>query len=223
MLKAIHILILLLSSTFPLLAQESLPAPWKHQDIGEPQTRGAAEHATGVFTLRGAMDIWGVADGCHFAWQALHGDGELVARVAAMENPGGVAHAKASLCIRESLDAGSRHVTVCVTPMDGTQFLYRDKTNGKTIRIPAGAEAQKTSVPKGKFPCWLKIVRRGDELSGYESEDGEKWRLSGKIKLDLAADTSIGLAASSHKPDILTKAIFDHVKLSTAKERAAPQ
>ena len=109
----------------------------------------------------------------------LHGDVELVARVTAMENPGGVAHAKAGLCIRESLDAGSRHVTICVTATDGTQFLYRDTANGKTARIAAEGGAQKTSVPKGQFPCWLKIVRRGNEFSGYESARRRKWQLVG--------------------------------------------
>jgi hypothetical protein len=211
--NTVPVLCLLLSTAFPLLAKEPLPAPWKHQDIGAAQVQGTAEQAAGAFTVQGTMDIWGLADGCHIVWQPIHGDAELVARVVAMENPGGVAHAKASLCIRESLDAGSRHVTLCVTASDGTQFLDRNATNGKTIRILADAEAQKTSVPKGQFPCWLKIVRRGQEFSGYESVDGEKWQFSGKIKLDLAADAVIGLAASSHKTDILTKATFDHVKL----------
>ena len=81
------------------------------------------------------MDIWTQADGCHFVWQPCQGNAELVARVTAMENPGQVGHAKASLCIRESLDAGARAVTMCVTAVDGTQFLYREKTGGKTVRI----------------------------------------------------------------------------------------
>jgi hypothetical protein len=187
--KVTLLLALVISLASPLPAQEPLPTPWKHQDIGAAQRPGSAKHAAGVFTLQGTMDIWGQADGCQIAYQAIHGDAELVARVIAMENPGGVAHAKAGLCIRESLDAGSRHFTLCVTPADGTQFLYRDKTNGK-------------------------IVRHGDELSGYESVDGQKWQLSGKINLNLAADIVIGLTASSHKADVLLKAKFDNVKLS---------
>ncbi len=219
--KTIAVLSFLVSTASSLLAQQSLPEPWKHQDIGPAQVPGTAEHTAGVFTLQGTMDIWGQADGCHLAWQALHGDGELVARVSAMENPGGAPHAKACLCIRESPDAGSRHATVCVTATDGTQFFYRDTPGGKTTGIAPGAEARKTSVPKGQFPCWLKIVRHGDEFSGFESVDGEKWELSGKFTLALAADTVIGLSASSHKPDILTKAVFDHVKLANQAASAA--
>jgi len=201
------------AAAIPLPAQEVLP-PWKHQDIGAAKTPGTAEQAAGVFTLQGTMDIWGQSDGCHIAWQPLHGDAEFSARVVAMENPGGVDHAKASLCIRESLGPGARHVTICVTPADGTQFLYRSQANGKTVRIFADTEAQKSSVPKGQFPCWLRIVRRGRQFSGYESADGKKWQLSGRIEIDLPTNTVIGLAASSHRTDILTKATFDHVKLS---------
>jgi Tol biopolymer transport system component len=205
----------LLLAASPIAAQQPLPPPWKHQDIGAVQTPGTAEWAAGAFTLQGTLDIWGLADGCHIAWHPLDGDVELLARVTAIENPGGVAHAKASLSIRESLDAGSRHVTICVTPTDGTQFLYRDKTGGKTIRIFADAAAEKTGVPKGQFPCWLKIVRRGQEFRGYESVDGQRWQASGQIQLDLPAHTVVGLAASSHKKDILTKVTFDHLALSS--------
>jgi hypothetical protein len=222
LLKIMPFLGLVLFSASPLRAQE-LPTPWKHQDIGAAQVRGSAAYSAGVFTLQGTMDIWGPADGCHIAWQPLRGDGELAARVVAIENPGGVAHAKASLAIRESLEPGARSVTMCVTATDGSQFLYRDKTNGKTTRVYADAVAETTGVPKAHFPFWMKLVRRGNEFSGYESADGEKWLFSGRIKLDLAANAIVGLAASSHKADVLTKVTFDRVKLSPQSKNASSQ
>jgi len=215
--KTALILTVLLSAALPLVAEEALPlpSPWKHQDIGPAKVPGTAQHAGDVFTLQGTMDLWGTADGCHIVWQPCHGDAELVARVASMENPGGVAHAKAALCIRESLDAGARHVTLCVTASDGTQFLSRDKTDGKTTRfMPDPAAPKADPVPKAQFPCWLKIVRHGNDFSGFESTDGEKWQPTGQIKLDLAPDAVIGLSASSHKPDVLAKAVFDHVSVT---------
>lgn len=189
-----------------------LPAPWKHQDIGAAQVAGKAEQAGGVFSLQGTMDLWGEADGCHLAWQPAQGDVEIVARVVAIQNPGGVAHAKASLCLRDSLAPGSRGVTLCVTPTDGTQFLTRAVTDGKTARVP-DAEGL-VGVPKATFPCWLKLVRHGAEISAYESTDGKAWQLKGKTSLDLTASAVIGLAASSHKKDILTQASFDNVVIS---------
>ena len=69
-------------------------------------------------------------------------------------------------------------------------------------------------MPKGRFPCWLKIVRSGQDFRGYESVDGQTWQLSGHTSLDLPVDTwFVGLTASSHKKNILTKATFDRVKL----------
>ena len=202
----------LLTTSTP--AQEPLPAPWVHQDIGAAQVPGTARYAAGAFILQGTMDLWGTSDGSHIAFQPWRGDVELVARVTAMDNPGGVAHAKAGLCIRESTAAGSGQVTMCVTPTDGTQFIYRDQADVKATRIFADAEAQKSSVAKGQFPCWLKIVRRGNVFTGYESADGEMWQASGPVTLDLAANTVIGLTTSSHKTNILTTATFDHVTLS---------
>lgn len=206
-------------AALPLHAEE-LPAPWKQADVGTAevgktaQVAGTAKHADGVFTVAGTMDLWGPADGLHYVWQPAQGDVALVARVTRMDNPGGVAHAKASLCIRESLDGGSRCVTQCTTPGDGTQFTYREATDGKTLRVLPDAAAASPAVPKGKFPCWLKLERRGDMFRGYESLDGETWLLTGQIRLDFKTDTVIGIASSSHTKDMLTTSVFDRVKFS---------
>ena len=194
----------------------ALPEPWKHHDIGSGQVgkpvppvpvekfgknalfgksgmlAGSAKHADGVFTLDGTMDIWGPMDGGHFVWQPVQGDFVFVARVASMGNPGNNKHAKASLCIRESLEGGSRRVAQTITPVDGTQFLYREATDDKTVRVMPDAVTPPPSVPKEKFPCWL----------------------TGTIKLDLKADALIGLASTSHTTDSLTTSVFDHVTLT---------
>ena len=205
---------LLAMVVLPAWAAEPLPAQWKHQDIGAVQTPGTAEVAGGAMILQGTLDLWGVADGCHMAWQPVQGDAVLLVRVVAMDNPGGVAHAKAGVCLREALDAGARHVTLCTTPTDGTQFIYRDTANGKTTRARLDAAEQKAAVPKGQFPCWLKLVRKGNAFCGFESADGVAWQSSGKVTLDLPAATVAGLTASSHKSNILTKVTFDNVSIS---------
>jgi len=202
------------------LSAEDLPAPWKQTDVGTAAVgktatvQGTAKFVDDVFTLAGTMDLWGPADGFHFVWQPAQGDLVLVARVTSIDNPGGVGHAKAGLCIRESLDGGSRCVTQCTTPGDGTQFTYRENTDDKTVRIFPDPANPKPAVPKGKFPCWLKLVRRGNEFSGYESLDGDTWWLTGQVQLDFKADVVIGLTSSSHTKDTLTTSVFNHVKLT---------
>jgi hypothetical protein len=178
---------------------------------GTASFAATAHHVADIFTVQGTLDLWGPADGCHFAYQPRLANFELVACVTAIDNPGGVAHAKASLCVRESLDPGARNVTLCVTPSDGTQFLYRETKDGKTARAPADPETSRDAVPKGQFPCWLKLVRQGNDFTGYESTDGQKWVVTGKTTLPLPNETLVGLAASSHRKDVLTKVIFDHV------------
>src|SRR4051794_8337047 len=95
----------------PTPASTELPAPWKQMDLGlaemgAPKPLPASPAATrplprasvpgsgsvkdGVFQIQGTMDLWGLADGCHFIYQSAEGDLELIARVAAFENPGGV-------------------------------------------------------------------------------------------------------------------------------------
>ena len=211
--KLLFNLMLVVFTTFTLAAQD-LPEPWRQQDIGTAQVAGTGKHADGVFTLQGTMDLWGAADGFHYVWQPAHGDVVLVARVASMDNPGKVAHAKAGLCIRETTDAGARCVALCVTHGDGVQFTCREATDGKTARVLPDAALPKTGVAKGVFPCWLKLVRHGNEFSGYESADGETWSLTARIKIEFKADAVIGLTSSSHTKDTLTTSVFDHVKLA---------
>ena len=209
--------LVLASATFSLCAQEAPPAPWKHQDIGTAQVAGTANHAGGVFTLQGTMDLWGPADGCHFLSRPWRGDAELIARVVSMENPGKVAHAKAGLCIHESVDAGSRCVALCVTASDGVQMTARDATDGKTARVRMETTTPAQGVPKATFPCWLKLVRHGKEFSGYESVDGKTWWPAGKIMIEFKDDAVAGLTSSSHTKDTLTTSAFDHVDVSAPK------
>lgn len=209
------ILCFLLLTLAPLhLRAQELPAPWKHQDIGPAQVAGAAKHHDGVFTLAGTGDLWGNADGGHFLSQTCSGDVEIIARVVSMDNPGKVAHAKAGLCLRESANAGARCVAMCVTASDGAQMTCRDSTDGKTARVKMNAAAATpATVEKGKFPCWLKLVRHGGEFSGYESSDGKTWALTGQIKIDFTPEAQVGLSSSSHTKDTLTTFVFDQVKV----------
>lgn len=205
-LRLFAITLLLIASSLPARAANSptLPSPWKSQDIGDVSLAGSAKAEKGVFTLKGTRDIWGVNDGCHFAWQTLRGDGAITARVLSVEQTQN--HAKGGLSIRESLKAGSRHATMVVTPTDGTQFLSRVKANAVTT-------SQKTGLNKGVMPYWLKLERIGNQFTGYESTDGKNWIQTGTIALKLPPKIHIGLVASSHQEDILCAVPLDRVKV----------
>jgi regulation of enolase protein 1 (concanavalin A-like superfamily) len=179
-----------------------LPAPWQHQDIGDPGRAGNAISEGSKFTiLGGGADIGGVADECHFAYQKVSGDAVLVARVAGMRDTN--LWAKAGVMIRESLGAGSRHALMAVTPERGTMFLRRRVADGLSVRTAPldGIEA----------PCWLKITRIGNVLSGYRSRDAVRWKLIGSDTIPMSSSVYIGLAVTARDDAKINSAVFDKI------------
>ncbi len=203
-----HLLLLIwLAAAGPAWAAESeaLTGGWKHLDIGAVAVKGSAALDGGVFTLRGTLDTWGTNDGFHFVWQPWRGDGQIVARVLTVENT--LNHAKAGVMFRESLAADAKHAQACVTPVDGTQFLVRPQTGGKTAAATTGRD-------KGRLPYWAKLVRSGDTFSGFESADGREWTLVGSTNMTMSAQVYVGLTTSSHQKTILCQATLDKVALT---------
>src|SRR5262249_18626460 len=101
-----------------------LPPPWIDQDVGAVPKAGSAATANGIFTLTGSgSDIWYASDQFHYAYQALSGDGEIVARVATQQNTN--VWAKAGVMIRESTNPGSPYAFMLVTPGSGVASQHR--------------------------------------------------------------------------------------------------
>jgi hypothetical protein len=166
--------------------------------------KGGARLADGTFTITGTLDIWAKADGFHFVYRPLDGDGQVVARVTAVENTNN--HAKAGVMIREALDPGARHATMVVTPVDGTQFLRRKEAGGLTTNTNPHRD-------RGKLPYWVKLVRKGDEFSAYESPDGQEWFLAGTDTVAMGRRVFVGLVASSHQAKVTNTSTLDHVEV----------
>jgi regulation of enolase protein 1 (concanavalin A-like superfamily) len=183
-----------------------LPAPWEHRDVGDVSVAGEARHDAGAFTLTGTLDIWGKADGFHFAYRPMDGDGSIVARVDAVQNTNN--HAKGGVMIRESLDADARHASLVVTAVDGTQFLRRKDAGGLTVSTGPKRD-------RGVFPYWVKLVRAGDEFRSYESADGKDWVLVGADTCPMARRAYVGLVASSHQKAVTSTVKIDRVGLES--------
>jgi hypothetical protein len=186
-------------------AEAVLPLGWSARDIGDVAVKGRARHEDGTFTLTGTLDIWGKADGFQFAYRALDGDGQIVARVTAVQNTN--PHAKAGVMIRETLDPGARHATMVDTPVDGTQFLRRKQVDGLTTNTNPGRD-------RGKLPYWVKLVRQGDRFRGYESADGKDWVLADTDTVVMGRRVFAGLVASSHQKEVTNTSTLDHVELT---------
>jgi PAS domain S-box-containing protein len=132
--------------------------PGSSVSIGNPQTPGRIQGNEDHLAIIGNGKIGGRAgfdtlhpDDAHFLYRHIDGDGELVARVAAISvdaNPslgGG-----SGLMIRESLDPKSKMVYLCLSTLSGIDLRIRRNTGNPIDGFPAGTPA----------PCWLKLVRQ---------------------------------------------------------------
>jgi hypothetical protein len=75
--------------------------------------------------------------------------------------------------------------------------------NGEPILAPGENDRpEEIGVPSlngTTLPYWLKIVRNGDLLIGYASEDGENWTEAGRKEIKMGEDVYIGFAVDGAK------------------------
>lgn len=188
--------------TTPAAPPTSQPGSWSTQDIGPVATAGSASETGGVVTLRASgADIWDAADEFHFRYQALTGDGEIIARVTGLTNTN--PWAKAGVMLRESLTPGSRHAFMCVAAEMGAAFQYRAATSSASQSV--------SGTPSSALPRWVRLLRAGNVITGYESTNGTTWTTVGSTTLAWGATVQVGLAATSHNDGTLTTATFDSI------------
>jgi Putative Ig domain/IPT/TIG domain/FG-GAP-like repeat len=187
--------------TFTVSSSGALPTPWLDQNVGSPALTGPATFAAGTFSVTaGGIDIWDKSDQFHFVYQSLAGDGEIVARVASLQNTD--PWTKAGVMIRESLTANARNAFMLVSAANGMRFQQRATAGGVTTSAAAGA---------GAAPQWLRLVRSGNRLTGYTSPDGSTWTAQSSATLTLPTQAYIGLAVTSHNSGLTANATFSNV------------
>lgn len=187
----------------PAATQPStLPAPWRHADIGGVKSPGDAVEKDGVFALHGAgWGIWGANDSCHFVYQPLSGDGDIIARLVDLpttDNP-----FLAGLTIRQGLDADASEVSVMMHP-GGVPHLNSRPIHGPGKAVEAAA----------RNACrWIRLIRAGDTFCGLYSADGQNWHPLGTLVTPLNGPVQAGLACAAIANQDLAAATFDHVSL----------
>src|SRR5207249_1244582 len=192
---------------FTVTAQP-LPVSWLDQDVGAVGLAGSAGYANGTFTVAGAGQgtFFTSADGFHFVYQSLTGDGTMVARLVSLQGSA----AQAGIMVRETLNAGANQVYV----FDYSSTIYM------TERTSTGASSSYQSLGSGALPYWIKLARSGNVFTMYSSADGVNWlQLGTSQTVSMAQNAYVGLAVSSRTTSALASATFDSVSLSSA---AAP-
>jgi len=184
-----------------------LPLGLTCQHVGQNGSRIENVHAggAGVYSVTASSgDIWGTADSFRYGYQPLNGNGQIVARVLGMEGTTN-GWAKAGVMIRETLDPHSRQAMLVGTVSNGVAFRWRAE--------PGGASGS-TGGSLGTAPCWVKLIRNGNFVMGYESKDGVNWQLVDWQMVEMSQQVYAGVVVSSYDGTSACTARFDHVQVS---------
>ena len=158
-----------------------------------------------------------VQDAFYFAHQPLTGNGTITVQMTSLTGqiavgpsqmaPGLQPWSKAGIIIKESTSQGSAYAAMMVTGSNGVrmQWDYVNDTPGLTGSVSASS------------PHWLRLVRDGGTIAGYDSADGTHWTMVGTATLPgLTSTVQAGLfaAAPSNGNTATATGVFRHIGLS---------
>jgi regulation of enolase protein 1 (concanavalin A-like superfamily) len=182
-------------------APEPPQAGWQSGDVGAVGQPGSMSGSGESLTVSGAgADVWGTADGFHYAYMPLAGNGTITAQVSSMI--GSDPWTKVGVMIRASTAANAAHGFMLVSTSKGLAFQRRAAT---------GAQSANTSGGAGTAPRWVRLTRNGNVITAFVSTNGTSWTTVGTATIDLPATALIGVAVSSHDTTRLATATFENV------------
>jgi regulation of enolase protein 1 (concanavalin A-like superfamily) len=182
----------------------ALPLPWDSAGIGSGNLAGSVSHTAGTFTVAGSGVLTGRNDTLNFAWQTISGDGQITARITALQDTGDLA--RAGVMIRDTLASNSRHVFLGLAGNGGYRWVRRTGFNSNTSTTKSGSAV----VPAS----WVRLVRSGNTISTYKSADGSAWTMVGTLTAPLPVTCYFGLAVASGSNSTLNTAQFSNVSIT---------
>lgn len=175
-------------------------------DIGASPIKGSAEFdaATGQYKITGSgTDIWGRADQFHLLWREIAGDFTVTATVRFLTE--GIAHRKAVIMLRKSVDPDSAYVDLALHG-DGTPVIQFRNTKGDTTNTV-------DLVTDGPGTWNLKLVRQGGTVTFWAAKDGAPLRDLGHTLSNLGSPVLLGLGVSSHSQTAVNTVLFSNVAI----------
>lgn len=176
-----------------------------NRDIGNPCAPGNAVMSNGSITITaGGDDIYNNQDQFHMVYKQWTGDGQIIAKIVDWNDS--EPWAKIGVMMRESVDPGSKHVSMGILPGDGgSSVWYKPETNGLASQI--------TLYDGIKAPYWIRLTRVVNKFTGYISPDGKTWKQVGAITIPMNKALLVGLCVSSTARCTPTTVTFDGIKI----------
>ena len=197
-----------------LSAQGRFGAFTNSDDVGAPPLKGSAEFdaATGQYKITGAgADIWGRADEFHYVWREISGNFAVGATAGFLTE--GIAHRKATIMLRKSLDTDSPfvHLAIHGDGMPTVQFRNTKADTTNTVDFPI----------EGPGTWKMKLVREGTTITVWIAKDGGPLRELGHTMNQLGSPVLVGLAVSSHSREATNTVLFSDVSVEALPSPAA--
>ncbi|MFH1718260.1 MAG: LamG domain-containing protein [Planctomycetota bacterium] len=183
---------------------------------GQPSAVGSLsfDATSQSYTMTGSgADIGGPSDEFHYAFKQLTAGGSITAKVESLTDTH--SWAKAGVMIRETLDPGSPHAMVAVTPNGRVAFQFRSL---------ADLDSHSTHTASGAItvPHWVRLTRSASNVFTAEhSSDGVNWA---PVKSSDPTDPSgwtvtmsptvyVGLVVSAHDAEATCEAKFSNAAI----------
>jgi regulation of enolase protein 1 (concanavalin A-like superfamily) len=200
-------LVLICLSAVSALAQTGkLGAFTNSGDVGGPTLKGSAafDASKGQYRITGAgSNIWAKEDQFQYVWREMSGN---IAITATMQFLGeGVAHRKAGIMLRQTLDTDSPYIDFVIhgNGMPGIQWRNTKGDITNAFDFPFDGPA--------KFK--LKLVRQGAAITVSIAKEGAELKELGHTQVQLGSPVLVGLAVCSHKADASDTVIFSDVSV----------
>lgn len=174
-------------------------------DIGSTNVRGNASYDTSqdLFTLSASGgEIWGKKDDFHYVYREVSGDVEATVKVSSISANSDFS--KAGIMFREGSADDTKHVFLGTSVGKGVAMERRHVVGGGTTRSG-----------KGNLPAtiWLRLLKIGNYVSAYYSEDGDNWSFLSEDTIDFPDTVFIGLAVASQVEDETVSADFGELHI----------
>ncbi len=180
-------------------------------DVGTTGIVGSTTFSGGTYTVKGGgADIWGTTDAFQFVYRTMTGDGQLTAKVLAVQNT--AVSAKGGVMFRDTTGATSAMALADIEGTAGAESIYRATT---------GASATGTVLGGISAPYWVRMTRIGSTFLAERSPDGVTWTAVGATQtITMGSTINVGLVVTSHVAGTLNTSTFDNVSFDTTAPTA---
>ncbi len=182
------------------------------EDVGSPERPGRAGESSGKYVVvGGGAGLAGGSDAFQYLSKSWSGNCDIIAKVDDVENTG--TGARAGLMLRETSSAGAKYAAIMVTA-GGTAVFSSRTLDDQT--------ATTSSLAGFSAPCWLRLIRSGNRLTGYVSTNGSDWQSVGTITMAMPSGLRLGMLATSQDDFESCTALFSGVQISGTPAATSP-